>query len=447
VSRFFTIVGSVVILDLIYWFLADRALRRMPARRWWRIAWSAFMLIQVGCFAWFFAARFSDTLGLIDLPRPLRILIYLWHLLVVAPAVAALLALAVLSGVYWLVMRLIRGPKPAVDPPVQEPPAAPSPPPAMIQSLLSMRRPPTEPVTVRPPAPPRRPMNRREMLAATLAIAPPVAACIATGIAVQQLDEFRIRKLHVTIPGLPRALDGLRIAHVTDTHVGRFTRGPLLQRIVTATNELDAHLVLFTGDLIDGQVDVLDEAIDMVRALRGRYGRPVVIEGNHDLFQGRDYFENRLRQAKVNLLVNEATTLTVNGQRIQFLGLRWGSPRPASSPWEGRGDAAIRASMEVLRPMIRRDSLPILLAHHPHAFDVAVELGIPLTLSGHTHGGQIMLTRHTGAGNLVGFRYMSGVYQRGDSALVVSNGVGNWFPLRINAPAEIIDLTLHATSA
>jgi hypothetical protein len=81
------------------------------------------------------------------------------------------------------------------------------------------------------------------------------------------------------------------------------------------------------------------------------------------------------------------------------------------------------------------------LAHHPHAFDAAAAAGVPLTLSGHTHGGQLMLNEQLGFGPAM-FRYWSGWYRKGVSQLVVSNGVGNWFPLRVNAPAEIIHLTL-----
>ena len=75
-------------------------------------------------------------------------------------------------------------------------------------------------------------------------------------------------------------------------------------------------------------------------------------------------------------------------------------------------------------------------------FDAAAEAAVPLTLSGHTHGGQLMLNEQLGFGPAM-FRYWSGLYQRGQSKLIVSNGVGNWYPLRVNAPAEIIHLTLR----
>ena len=82
----------------------------------------------------------------------------------------------------------------------------------------------------------------------------------------------------------------------------------------------------------------------------------------------------------------------------------------------------------------RPDAFPILLAHHPHTLDPAAEAGLPLVLSGHTHGGQLMLTKNVGFGPMM-FRYWSGEYTKGPSKLVVSNGVGNWFPVRANAPA------------
>ena len=87
-------------------------------------------------------------------------------------------------------------------------------------------------------------------------------------------------------------------------------------------------------------------------------------------------------------------------------------------------------------------AFPILLAHHPHAFDPAAAAGFPLVLSGHTHGGQIMLTKTIGAGPLR-FKYWSGEYDKPASKLLVSNGVGNWFPLRVNAPGEVVKVTLR----
>ena len=106
------------------------------------------------------------------------------------------------------------------------------------------------------------------------------------------------------------------------------------------------------------------------------------------------------------------------------------------------GDTPIAASFEELLALRDPEAFPILLAHHPHAFDPAAAARLPLTLSGHTHGGQLMLNAEMGFGPLM-FRYWSGHYTHGDSHLIVSNGVGNWFPLRTRVPpAEITYLTL-----
>jgi predicted MPP superfamily phosphohydrolase len=182
--------------------------------------------------------------------------------------------------------------------------------------------------------------------------------------------------------------------------------------------------------LINNALEDLPAGLDAVLKMQARYG-VWTCEGNHDLIENRWAFENQTKAAGVNLLIDEQQILDVNGHPLQLLGLRW-----------GRGQAAIDSSMRNVLSLRRPDAFPILLAHHPHAFDNAAAAGIPLTLSGHTHGGQLMLNERLGAGPVM-FRYWSGLYSNGDSRLVVSNGVGNWFPLRTHAPAEIIHITLR----
>src|SRR5205807_10330876 len=137
----------------------------------------------------------------------------------------------------------------------------------------------------------------------------------------------------------------------------------------------------------------------------------------------------------IPFLLDESVLITVRGTPLQLLGLSWTRAR------ENR-NVAIAASVRQLVSQRQPESFPILLAHHPHAFDAAAEASLPLTLSGHTHGGQLMLNEQFGFGPAL-FRYWSGLYNKGPSKLIVSNGVGNWFPLRVNAPAEIVHLTLR----
>lgn len=283
-------------------------------------------------------------------------------------------------------------------------------------------------------------VSRREFVAAAFCTAPAILALGGTGVAAYQWNAFRIRRLTLPLANLPKALDGLTIAQVCDLHVGVFTRGAVLDRIVEATNGLRADLVMLPGDLINYSLNDLPVALDVAKRLEGRHG-VFMCEGNHDLFEDPETFRKLTIDAGLRLLVNDTAMLSIQGVPVQVLGLRWGAAYGDPRAMSSRGDLAIAGSMKELLPLRRPDAFPILLAHHPHAFDYAED--IPLTLAGHTHGGQLMLTKDFGFGPAM-FRYWSGLYQKAGRALVVSNGVGNWFPVRVQAPAEIVHLTLRS---
>jgi predicted MPP superfamily phosphohydrolase len=270
--------------------------------------------------------------------------------------------------------------------------------------------------------------SRRQFIGAAAVFTPPLLTFGAAAVGEGQLDDFRIRRMEVNLADLPPALDGFTIAHVTDTHVGRFTHGRVLERIVEATNGLNADMVAMTGDLINDSLRAMPAALDMVRGFRARK-LVVTCEGNHDLIDNPFEFYRQAAQGGLPLLRGDTTTIEVNGQRMQILGL----------PWSRHISDTIRDTRALLA---KRDpnAWPLILAHHPHAWDQLPD--IPLTLAGHTHGGQLMLNEHQGAGSLM-FRYWTGMYRRNNDALVVSNGTGNWFPVRIHAPAEILHLTLR----
>jgi predicted MPP superfamily phosphohydrolase len=273
--------------------------------------------------------------------------------------------------------------------------------------------------------------SRREVISAAAAGLPPLVTAGLVGVALPQLNDFRVAERDVPVANLPPELEGLTIAHVSDVHVGKYTRGRVLEEIVEKVNALSADLVLFSGDLIDFSMKDLPRGLEMIKAMRGRYGL-FMCEGNHDLFEDREGFERQVKNAGVALLLDEAAVVLVAGKPMQILGIRWGG-----------GGSFIAGDLDAVMTRRRDDAFAILLAHHPHAFDAAAARGIPLTLAGHTHGGQLMLTRHAGAGPML-FRYWSGLYRKESGAsLVVSNGVGNWFPLRVGAPAEMVKLTLR----
>ena len=447
---FFLIILGLPVLNIAWWVWADWRLRGLAARRKrgqalreraasgaprgsgsepvpfcggrpggirpWRWLLAAF---AGGNLAIFGAVLLTRRHGFADVvPTVLLTACYVWHL-VVLPATVLILAgggvTRLLVGVAVWITRALRARQgveagsPAVD-------DCPDPADAATGPRLT----------------------RRQVLAAAAVALPPAATVVGQIDALWQLDTFRIRRLEIGLPALPVALDGLTIAHVSDVHVGRFTNGAILDEVVARTNALRPELVLVTGDLIDHALADLPAGLDMLRQLEPRE-RLFMCEGNHDLFEGREAFERRVRAAGVPLLLNESAVVELRGESVQMLGLRWGRSGGGRGAW-------IDEQMARVLPLRRAGAFTILLAHHPHAFDPAAEAGIPLTLSGHTHGGQLMLTDDIGAGPLL-FKYCSGLYRKGPAALVVSNGVGNWFPLRVNAPAEILHLTLRATGA
>jgi len=392
--------GTLLLLDLLWWFAADRLLRAARFQGRVRIVHALFFGVQLLGLLAVIGSRGSETLD--QLPKALTSAVYVWHLLVLPPLLPLLLLGAVVALVCWIV-RKIRTPSPDES------------------------------------APAHAAMSRRAFLAAGVAFAPQVVTLSATAVALGQLEQFRTRRFTIGVKDLPAALDGMTIAHVSDMHAGRFTRSSVLRKMIGAVNDLRCDLVLVTGDLINGAMHELPEGIATVRGFDARSG-VYMVEGNHDLFIGREEFDSRVKASGIRLLVNETEQLSVRGHPLQLLGQRWGGP--VFRRREGNDSRPIAASFEELIALRDPEAFPVLLAHHPHAFDPAAAAGLPLTLAGHTHGGQLMLNEETGFGPMM-FRYWSGQYTKGESHLIVSNGIGNWFPLRTSAPAELIHVTLR----
>jgi predicted MPP superfamily phosphohydrolase len=399
VSFIFKIIGLMLALDIFWWCVLARATNR----KWVRAFVTIFMITQTIGLIWLISGRFFQTGWDRWLPKSATAAIFIWHF--IGLGLLSLLAVALIP--IFLVQQMVR--------------------------ISKRRRQPEEQLSDH-----RNQYTRREFLNVAAAITPPLLTLGLTGIALSQLNQFRVRHLVVPIRDLPRDLDGTTIAHVSDMHVGRFTSGRVLREMVRVVNEFRADLVLLTGDLINDALTTLDEGIDLVRALDPRLGL-YLIEGNHDLIENASEFERRVKASGIPFLLDESAIASVHGVPVQLLGLSWTRRHGANH------DEAISRSVRALLQQRRPDVFPILLAHHPHAFDAAAEAGMPLTLSGHTHGGQLMLNERLGFGPAL-FRYWSGLYTRGESKLIVSNGVGNWFPVRANAPAELIHLTLRRES-
>ncbi len=433
-----------MLADLLWWRWADLRLRRFPVAPLWRALLALFILAQAG-YAICFLVSTGLTRGTRNMvPLPFHVSAFVWHLLIL-PIVSLAIGTQVLGK--WAALAAARFRRPAKAPDVRQ----------AVTASLATQFMPARPALHHPlPEPQRRPSlndaaapaySRRRLIMSAAAVAlPPMALAGLSGAAIVQLGQFRVRYVELVIPSLPPDLHGLTIAQVSDIHIGKLTRTGMPQRVADAANAMGADLIIFSGDLIDYSLRDMPAGIEFIHRLTPRHGPEymVMIEGNHDLLEDADAFEQIVRSAALPMLIDEARTVRIPGRQtpIQLLGLCWGVP--GVSRVDDRmhiEDWTIRASMNRIMPLREPAAFPILLSHHPHAFDQAVKAGFPLTLAGHTHGGQIMLTDHIGGGP-VRFRYWTGLYRKGESQLFVNNGVGNWFPLRYNAPAEIVKLTL-----
>ncbi len=220
------------------------------------------------------------------------------------------------------------------------------------------------------------------------------------------------------------ALERLRVAHVTDIHVGRVTPMAIQEAAVEMVNREQPDVVLMTGDYVCHSQDYLDALTDLVR----RYRAPVLaVLGNHDHWAGADEVRAALRRGGVEVLDNVHTQITLRHQPIQIVGVDDAYTSHASISRAVRG----------LRP----DVPSIGLSHIAEEADALWAAGVPFVLAGHTHAGQITFARlhELAFGRLSGHRYVHGMYgnrRNGngsrDGAVYVGAGIGaSVMPLRL----------------
>jgi uncharacterized protein len=259
----------------------------------------------------------------------------------------------------------------------------------------------------------------------------PMAAAGA-GVIVARMG-MSLREVEIRVEGLPRDLDGLRIAQLTDLHFGVFFGPSEAERAVAMANETRPHVAVFTGDVITQRGDNLREALRILSRLKadaGVYG----CHGNHEVYAGCE----------------RAATLIGSGYGIRYLrqsfaDLRFGDAhlRLTGVDYQRQSSAYLRHVRGAARP----GGYNVLLSHNPDVFPAAAALGFDLTLAGHTHGGQVnveILEEHL---NVARFftPYTKGLYRRGRHAVYVSAGLGTvGVPVRLGAPPEVTLIRLCA---
>ncbi|NNC05632.1 metallophosphoesterase [Corallococcus exiguus] len=337
-------------------------------------------------------------------------------------AVYLLLSLALLGAVRWLVART-RGHRG-----VAAPLATPAPDPATPPSLSDLA------VTVPPPPPAVPPVDeaRRLFLSRATAGSAVLAAGGLTGYGMwSAFHPPVVNEVAVRLPGLPKALDGFTLVHMSDIHVGPIIQRRFMDELVRRANALKPDLVAITGDLVDGTVADLRHSVAALQNLQARAGTHF-ITGNHEYYWNASTWADALTGLGVTVLRNRHVTIGDAGGAFDLVGVDDWSMR--NGPKGYNLDAAIQGR--------NPDHAAVLLAHQPSNWDVAAKAGMGLQLSGHTHGGQFF--PFTVAVSAI-WKHDAGLFQDGDNHLYVSRGTGFWGPpLRVAAPSEIVKVTLLA---
>ncbi len=278
-------------------------------------------------------------------------------------------------------------------------------------------------------------LSRRRFLArATYSYAAAGAALSTSGI-WSAYGLPRLTRRTLTFPNLPPGLDGLTLLHLSDLHAGIHLGADRMQQIVRQVNALAPDLIVQTGDMIDISRAYIPPYVRAFRELRAPLGIVTVL-GNHDRYTGEQEVIRGCRDAGQILLQNDCQLIERGGATLALLGIDDPHNWTADDPQPDDVAAALRPAPPA--------AFKILLAHRPGAWDTAVPRGIPLTLAGHIHGGQLYLPGIGWSPGRLITKYVMGHFQRGDSQLYVSRGIGVvGVPIRVFAPPEIELFTLR----
>ena len=244
-----------------------------------------------------------------------------------------------------------------------------------------------------------------------------------------------VDRVELPLPGLPDALAGLRIAQISDLHIGLQLRAPRLRELIARVNALEPDLIAITGDVFDFDPSFIEEGCRELASLDAPLGVFCVL-GNHDVYTGADAVARGLESmTKIRVLRDAWTKIEVAGSELAIVGVE--DPGRGWSERDATHEALAKLAAEIPPEMPR-----VLLVHRPSYFAEASQLGYPISLAGHTHGGQIALpfpAQHHNVSRLIS-RWTRGLF-RDDATgalLYVNRGLGiAGPPVRLNCTREI----------
>lgn len=241
---------------------------------------------------------------------------------------------------------------------------------------------------------------------------------------------------------IPSSFSGFCIVQVSDLHNETF--GFRNKKLIKSIKEANPDIIVMTGDMVDiyrPDIDVTLSFAEEITEIAPVY----FVTGNHDVkVVGRDKLLEGLKKAGVTVLRNQKTEIEKSGEKINLLGI----DDPKFLDDFMRNDDRTNTKTAVEKLVRETDSYNLLLAHRPEMFDVYVSCGVNFVLTGHAHGGQIRLPNKGGVlapGQGWWPEYDSGLYEEGNTQMVVSRGLGNSrFPFRVNNKPEIVTVILES---
>ena len=250
-----------------------------------------------------------------------------------------------------------------------------------------------------------------------------LAGTVGYGVAYER-HQLSVTRVDLPVSALPPELDGLRVGFLTDIHHSETVPAEDVSHAVQTLMDERPDLIVLGGDYGTwGDRQFVGPVAELLTPLTAPHGVFAVL-GNHD--DDRD-LPAALAARHITVLRDTRTRLSIRGASIDVAGVRFWTRRP-----------------EDIARVVRGARGPLmLLAHDPRRLTEAAALGVPLVLSGHTHGGQVVLPG-LGAVARRNFPVLSGVGGQGSTSLFVSRGVGTvYVPIRLNCPPEVAVLTLR----
>ena len=280
-------------------------------------------------------------------------------------------------------------------------------------------------------------VERRRFLSRGLAVVPALGTVGVSHGIYTSYTRTRMPTVPLRYPDLPAELEGLKILHLSDIHIGPYIQLADLEALLVRAAQAAPDLVVITGDICDHNPDYL-ATLRLLESVPTRFGTYASL-GNHEYMRGIRRIRHYFDQTAIPLLVDEGLSVPVGAATLYLGGVD--DPRFLRSP---ASYAQLRNSVEKAVSASPSDASTVLLSHRSQALDYAAPLGgTDLILAGHTHGFQLGVAGRSFFEPFFPERYIWGHYEKGTTQLYTTAGVGHWLPFRFGCPPEAPIITLH----